>query len=60
MLRTFVGTIWYDASELKNYLIATKDATQNVANFAAKYMYLPIPQSEVDANHALEQKSDWK
>lgn len=29
-------------------------------NFQAKHMYLPIPQSEVDANQALEQKTDWQ
>lgn len=51
---------WYNADELKSYLIATKDPSQNVASFSAKHMYLPIPQSEVDANHALEQKNDWR
>lgn len=51
---------WYDANELKSYLMETKDPTQNVANFEAKHMYLPIPQSEVDSNHALEQKADWR
>ena len=47
---------WYDAGEL----METKDPTQNITAFEAKHMYLPIPQSEVDANHALEQKEDWR
>lgn len=51
---------WYNASELKAYLIATKDPTQNVTAFEPKHMYLPIPQSEVDSNTALEQKEDWR
>lgn len=51
---------WYDAAELKAYLMDTKDPTQNITAFEAKHMYLPIPQSEVDANHALEQKEDWR
>ena len=51
---------WYNANELKAYLMETKDPTQNITAFEAKHMYLPIPQSEVDANHALEQKEDWR
>lgn len=51
---------WYNATELKAFLIANKDASQNVASFEPKHMYLPVPQSEVDSNHALEQKDDWK
>lgn len=51
---------WYNANELKAYLIQTKDPTQNVSAFEAKHMYLPIPQSEVDSNNALEQKADWR
>lgn len=34
--------------------------TQNFANMEKKHFYFPIPQSEVDANHNLEQKADWK
>ena len=34
--------------------------TQNYAGFQKKHMYFPIPQSEVDANQALEQNPDWK
>lgn len=34
--------------------------TQNFVNMEKKHFYFPIPQSEVDANHNLVQKADWK
>jgi hypothetical protein len=34
--------------------------TQNFENFQEKHMFLPIPQSEVDANLNLEQKEEWQ
>lgn len=34
--------------------------TQNFSNFQKKHMYFPIPQSEVDANLNLDQKTDWQ
>lgn len=51
---------WYNATELRTYLIEHKDASQNVASFEPKHMYLPIPQKEIESNHAIQQKDDWK
>lgn len=34
--------------------------SQNFQRFEKKHMYFPIPQSEVDANLNLEQKSEWQ
>lgn len=34
--------------------------SQNFSNFQKKHLYFPIPQSEVDANLNLEQKTDWR
>lgn len=46
------NTIYVPTGEVKD--------TQNFGNFQKKHMYFPIPQSEVDANTKLDQKSDWK
>ena len=34
--------------------------SQNFSNLQKKHLYFPIPQSEVDANLNLEQKTDWQ
>ena len=34
--------------------------SQNFQRFEKKHLYFPIPQSEVDTNLSLEQKSDWQ
>jgi hypothetical protein len=51
---------WYDDTALKAYLVATKDAGQSPTNYQPKHRFLPIPQSEVDANTALEQTPAWQ
>lgn len=51
---------WYEGNALKQYLTETKDPGQNIAAMQEKHRYLPIPQNEVDANHSVEQKPEWK
>ncbi|MDR0988226.1 MAG: RagB/SusD family nutrient uptake outer membrane protein [Prevotellaceae bacterium] len=51
---------WYDDNALSAYLIRTKDPGQLPNNFTGKHKYLPIPQSEVEANTALDQRPEWK
>lgn len=46
--------------EIEIIPIGEVENTQNFANMEKKHLYFPIPQSEVDANHKLEQKADWR
>lgn len=48
----FVPEVGYPNSKLVD--------TQNYGDFEKKHLYFPIPQSEVDANQELEQKTEWQ
>lgn len=67
---------WYTPEQIKSIMMERKkdtkvkdgkdqwtgeiEDTQNFSRFEKKYMYFPIPQSEVDANLNLTQKEEWR
>lgn len=73
-LRWFDLIRWYNFDELKALLLKRKTDQitvadgkivgpvdgQNYNRMEKRHIYLPIPQSEVNTNTALDQKPDWK
>ena len=73
-LRWFDLIRWYEFDQLKALLLDRKTDQitisdgkivgpvdgQNYSHMEKKHIYLPIPQGEVNANMALDQKPDWK
>jgi len=49
---------WYTYPEMKQVL--TDNGKQGVANFQEKHYYLPIPQSELNTNTAIQQHPLWR
>lgn len=73
-IRWFDLIRWYEFDQLKALLLDRKTDQitisdgkivgpvdgQNYSHMEKKHIYLPIPQGEVNANMALDQKPDWK
>lgn len=49
---------WYTPEQLKTIL--TQNEKQGAENFQAKHYYYPIPQLEINANHAIQQHPLWR
>lgn len=57
-IRFFDLKRWYNYDQLKALFIAHKK--QGAENFQPKHFWLPIPQSEINANSAISQLPSWQ